>query len=321
MRALRFDRTGSLDVLKISDVPKPAPAPGEVLVEVKAAAVNPSDIKNVLGKMHETTVPRTPGRDFAGTVVAGSPQWLGQSVFGSGGDLGFRRDGSHAEFVAVPEVAVVKRPASLTPIQAAAVGLPYLTAWAALIDVAKIQPGETVLILGATGAVGGAAVRIAKQRGCRVLGTIRKRSEIARAGNLPVDDWIELETTELAKGIRAATGQKGADVVFDVVGGPMFEQCLASLARRGRQVAIASAELRVSFNLIDFYHNESRLFGLDTLKLSFAEAGAILRQIVPGFESGEFPAPDCQTFPLEQAPEIYRQINELKLKGKIVLTT
>src|SRR6516225_3169374 len=99
MRALRFDKTGSLEALKVSDIPKPTPGPNEVLVEVKAAAVNPSDIKNVLGGMHETTVPRTPGRDFAGTVVAGPSHLIGQSVFGSGGDLGFRRDGSHAEFV------------------------------------------------------------------------------------------------------------------------------------------------------------------------------------------------------------------------------
>ena len=321
MRALRFDKTGSLDALKISDVPKSTPGPGEVLVEVKAAAINPSDIKNVLGAMHETTVPRTPGRDFAGIVVAGPPHLLGQFVFGSGGDLGFRRDGSHAEFVVVPEVAVVAKPGRLTQVQAAAVGLPYITAWAALIEVARLQPNETVLITGTTGAVGSAAVRIARQRGSRVIGTIRKRSELARAGNLPVDDWIVLESAELSKGVRAATQAKGVDVVFDAVGGPIFEQCLASLARRGRHVAIASTgEARVSFNLIDFYHNESLLSGLDTLKMSFTEAGGILRQLVPGFESGEFQASDCQTFPLDSGPEIYRQIHESKLKGKVVLT-
>src|SRR3974377_925533 len=113
MRALRFEKTGSLDALQVANIPKPAPGPNEVLVEVKAAAVNPSDIKNVLGGMHETTVPRTPGRDFAGTVVAGPPQLLGQSVFGSGGDLGFRRDGSPAEFVTVPEGPVVLKPRSV----------------------------------------------------------------------------------------------------------------------------------------------------------------------------------------------------------------
>jgi len=320
MRALRFDKTGSLEVLRVSDIPKPALGPDEVLVQVKAAAVNPSDIKNVLGGMHETTLPRTPGRDFAGTVVAGPPELLGQGVFGSGGDLGFRRDGSHAEFVAVPELAVVIKPGSLDFAHAAAVGLPYITAWAALMEVARLQPAETVLIPGVTGAVGSAAARIAKWCGCRVLGAIRKQSEINKVRDLPVDVWIALESTELSKGAREATQGKGADVVFDVVGGPLFEQCLASLARRGRQVAIASAgQSRVSLNLLDFYHNESRLLGLDTLKLGFDEAAAILQQLAPGFESGEFPAPDCQTFPLDQAPEIYRQLHESKLKGKVVL--
>src|SRR5580765_7238032 len=168
MRALRFDKTGPLNSLKVSDIPKPAPGPDEVLVEVKAAAVNPSDIKNVLGGMHETTVPRTPGRDFAGTVVAGSPQLLGKAIFGSGGDLGFRRDGSHAEFVSVPHVAVVPKHGRLDFVHAAAVGLPYITAWAALMEAARIQPAETILIVGVTGAVGSAAARIAKWRGCRV---------------------------------------------------------------------------------------------------------------------------------------------------------
>ncbi len=321
MRALRFEKTGSLDALMVSEVPKPAPGPNEVLVQVVAAAVNPSDIKNVLGGMHETTVPRTPGRDFAGTVVAGPPTLLGQSVFGSGGDLGFRRDGSHTEFVAVPEAAVVLTPKKLDAVQAAAVGLPYLTAWAALIEVAKLQPGETVLVLGATGAVGSAAVRIARNRGSRVLGTARQRSEIAKARDLPVDVWIELENTDLSKGAREATQGKGADVVFDVVGGPMFEPCLTSLAWRGRQVAIATAgDARVSFDLRNFYHNESRLLGLDTLKMTFEEAAGILRKLASRFESGEFPAPECQTFPLECGPEVYRQIQESKLKGKVVLT-
>src|SRR5437879_6056122 len=106
MRALRFDKTGQLDFLAVQDIPKPVPATGEVLIEIKAAAVNPSDVKNVLGKMHETTLPRTPGRDFAGVVVQGPASLTGKSVFGSGGNLGFSRDGSHAEFLVVPEYAV-----------------------------------------------------------------------------------------------------------------------------------------------------------------------------------------------------------------------
>ena len=100
----------------------------------------------------------------------------------------------------------------------------------------------------------------------------------------------------------------------------MFENCLASLAWRGRQVAIGSnPEPRVSFNLVDFYHNECRLLGLDSLKLSFEEAAQTLRELTPGFESGEFPAPLVQAFPIAKGPEIYRGIYESRLKGKVVL--
>src|ERR1700692_3657038 len=106
MKALRFEKAGSLGELKVVDVPRPVPQANEVLVQVKAAAINPSDVKNVLGKMHETSAPRVPGRDFAGIVVEGRSDWLNKQVFGSGGNLGFGRDGTHAEFVTVPLTAI-----------------------------------------------------------------------------------------------------------------------------------------------------------------------------------------------------------------------
>src|SRR3974390_1251107 len=123
MRALRFEKTGSIDELVIKNIPTPIPGTGEVLVQVKAATVNPSDIKNVLGAMHETTVPRTPGRDFAGIVVDGPDALTGTAVFGSGGNLGFGRDGSHAEFVVVPEMGVVPMPKGFSFEQSAAIGV------------------------------------------------------------------------------------------------------------------------------------------------------------------------------------------------------
>jgi NADPH2:quinone reductase len=125
MKALRFENTGSLDGLAFQEIPQPIAKPGEVLVRVKAAAVNPSDIKNVLGGMHETTVPRTPGRDFAGIVEHGPTALSGQSVFGSGGNLGFGRNGSHAEFVVVPENAVLPMPKRFTFEQSTAIGVAY----------------------------------------------------------------------------------------------------------------------------------------------------------------------------------------------------
>lgn len=216
MRALKFYQTGSVDGLQIEEAPLPTPADGEVLVQVKAAAINPSDVKNVLGKMHETTVPRIPGRDFA----------------------------------------VLPLPKNLSFEQAAGIGVAYITAWTAMVDAAQIQAGETALILGTTGAVGSAAARIAHHRGARVIGTTRNPADTPAANLLTVDDWIDLRTVDLAAGVRALTNGRGADVVFDVVGGAMFERCLAALAWRGRQVAISSSpKPRVSFNLVDFNQN------------------------------------------------------------------
>jgi NADPH2:quinone reductase len=320
MRALRFNKTGSLDELVVMDVPRPKPGEGEVLVKVAAAAINPSDVKNVLGRMHETTTPRTPGRDFAGVVEEGPAEWVGKQVFGTGGNLGFGRDGSHAEFVVVPQEAALAMPKGLSFEQAAAIGLAYMTAWAALVDGARLQAGETALILGATGAVGGAATRIAHKLGARVLGTVRNQGDIPKPGTVPVDAWIDLETTDLAAGTRNATSGAGANVILDVIGGPMFEKCLGALAHRGRQVAISSGSMpRVSFNLVDFYHNESRLIGVDTLKLSFSEAANILRGLVPGIEQGDYPPPEVQSRPLESGPDAYREIEAGKIRGKVVL--
>ncbi len=320
MRALRFEKTGSLDGLSLRDIPVPAPAEGEVLVQVKAAAINPSDIKNVLGKMHGTTVPRTPGRDFAGIVADGPRERIGTSVFGSGGNLGFGRDGSHAEFLTIPAGAVLPLPRNASFEQGAGIGVAYMTAWAALVKAAQLRKGETVLITGTTGSVGGIAARMAHLLGARVFGTVRSTADLARVGDLPVDVWIDLQATELAQGVRTATGGRGADVIVDVVGGAVFETCLQALAWRGRQVAIASTpEPRVNFNLVDFYHNESHLFGVDSLKLTFDEAGDILRSLTPAIESGALPLPTVETFPLERAPDLYRGIAASTVKGKPVL--
>lgn len=320
MHALRFERVGSLDELSIREIPAPKPSAGEVLVRVKAAAINPSDIKNVQGKMHGTTVPRTPGRDFAGILVEGPKELIGTSVFGSGGNLGFGRDGSHAEFLTVPARAVLPLPRNASFEQGAGIGVAYMTAWTALVHSARIRKGETVLITGTAGNVASIAARIAHRMGARVFGTVRSKADLAKVGDLPVESWIDLQTTELADGVRAATAGRGVDVVFDVIGGVMFEKCLQSLAWRGRQVVIASnPEPRVNFNLVDFYHNESRLLGVDSLKLDFEETAEILRSLTPLIESGELPLPKVETYPLSQAPEIYRGIASSAIKGKPVL--
>ncbi|MGA8572305.1 MAG: quinone oxidoreductase family protein [Desulfobaccales bacterium] len=309
MRGLFFRNTGSLDNLKVEELPLPAPGAGEVLVQVLAAAINPSDAKNVLGKMGETKPPRIPGRDFAGRVVSGDSHWEGKSVFGTGGDLGFGRDGSHAEFVVVPVEGLVEMPPGFTYENAAAIGVEYLTAFAALVQIGAVQDGETVLVTGTMGAVGSAAARIAAWKGARVLGTVRSSRDLGKRDDLSKVAWIDLESRPLPESVQELTAGKGADLIVDVVGGPLFEPCLQSLAHRGRQIAIASAgDPRVTFNLVDFYHKEARLLGVDTLKLSFAEAAAILQALLPGFQEGIFPPPAVERISLDDAARAYQTV-------------
>jgi len=311
LRGLYFRNTGSLDNLQVEELPMPVPKASEVLIKVFAAAINPSDAKNVLGKMAETKPPRVPGRDFAGRVVTGDSRWDGKAVFGTGGNLGFGRDGSHAEFVAVPVEALVEMPPEFNYEQAAAIGLEYLTAFAALVRTGAVHDGETVLVTGTMGGVGSAAAKIAAWKGARVLGTVRSSRDLGKRDDLSMVEWIDLEARSLPESVKEFTEGKGASLILDVVGGPLFEPCLESLAQRGRQIAIASAgDPRVTFNLVDFYHKEACLKGVDTLKLSFDEAAEILKGLLPGFKEGIFSPPPVEVIPLDEAPGAYRAIVE-----------
>jgi NADPH2:quinone reductase len=325
MKALRFEKTGSLDELKIQEVPRPAPGPGALVVAVKAAGLNPSDAKNVLGKMHQTKTPRIPGRDFAGIVAVGTETYpAGMEVFGAGGSLGFDRDGSHAEYVEVPAEAIQPKPRGLTFEQAATVGIPYLTAWHSIIDVASLKDGEVVLITGTTGAVGDAAARIAK-RVCRatVLGTARRHTDAVRLRLLDyIDDLADLSagSISLPEQIREKTGGRGVNVVLDVVGGSLFEPCLQCLALGGRQIAIASSpNSNVTFNLVDFYHNQSHLIGVDSVQLSFKDSGRLLKIMLPYFESGDFASQgDPVSVGFDAVLDVYRELAEDLAKAKYV---
>jgi len=320
MRALRFERKGDLSGLREVTLDKPLPSQGEVLVRVEAAAINPSDVKNVLGKMAQTTLPRTPGRDFAGVVEEGPAGLVGQSVFGTGGDLGFLRDGSHAEYLTVPVEAAIPRPDNLDAAGAAALGLAYMTAWAALIGTARLKAGETVLITGVTGAVGSAAARIARFHGAKVLGTIRQRAEPDEHPDLPVDHYLNIADRPLPELVGAVTAGHGADLVLDAVGGPLFEPCVKCLAHRGRHTAIASTgDGKVTFDLVDFYHREGRLFGVDTLKMGFAESGEVLRGLLKGIEAGAFKPLFFETVPLGKAVAAYEAINAGVARKKQVI--
>src|SRR5689334_10503314 len=172
MKALRFSKFGPPSVLRIEEIPRPEPREGEALVKVKAAAINPSDVKNVSGRFSGTTLPRTPGRDFSGVVITGT-KYENAEVWGSGPGLGITRDGAQAEYVTVPEQALSLKPRTLSLEQAAIIGVPFITAWFALVRAAELEAGETILIIGAAGVVGRAATQIGNCRKARVLGAGR----------------------------------------------------------------------------------------------------------------------------------------------------
>jgi NADPH:quinone reductase len=153
MKSLRFAEFGLPSVLRIGEVQIPDPGEAEVLVHVKAGGINPTDIGNVAGHFKNTTLPRTPGRDFAGIVAKGKYH-EGDEIWGSSPTLGLVRDGSHPEYVVVPAETLSLNPKSLSMGQAAALGVPYITAWASVVSAARIKAGETILIVGAAGAVG-----------------------------------------------------------------------------------------------------------------------------------------------------------------------
>src|SRR5271168_1998285 len=314
MKALRFAEFGPPSVLRIQELAIPEPGEGEALVHVKAAAINPSDIGNVAGRFKTTTLPRTPGRDFAGTVAAGD-RYKGEEVWGCSSALGIIRDGSHAEYVVAPAETLSRKPQALSMAQAAMIGVPYITAWASVISAAQIQPGEIILIVGAAGAVGQAATQIANWKQARVIAADTSSDPIPGT-----DAVVNTKTEDLRERVFELTAGKGADVVFDTVGGPMFEPALRSLRAGGRQVAISSRDPRVSFDLRDFYHNSSRLLGVDSYGLTSRQIAEIESELQPGFESGVLKPPPIEIVPFEKAADAYSRVATGQAKAKQVLS-
>src|SRR5665213_90128 len=196
-------------------------AANEVLIEVKAAAVNPSDVKAATGLMPYAIFPRTPGRDYAGVVLDGPAGWIGREVFGSSGDLGIRRDGTHATHLAVEAEAVVEKPKDLSWEEAAGIGVPFVTAMEGFRRAGIPTSGETVLVMGVNGKVGQAAVQIATWNGARVIGVVRRNEPYEGHANSSVE-VIDASSGDVARRVRELTDGKGADIVFNTVGDPYF---------------------------------------------------------------------------------------------------
>ena len=282
-------------------------AANEVLIEIKAAAVNPSDVKAATGLMPYAVFPRTPGRDYAGVVIDGPADTIGREVFGSSGDLGIRRDGTHATHLVVEAEAVVEKPKNLSWDEAAGIGVPFVTAMEGFRRAGMPKKDETVLVMGVNGKVGQAAVQIASWHGARVIGVVSKNEPYQGHANSKVD-VIDASAADAAGRVRELTDGRGADIVFNTVGDPYFQAARKSLALRGRQILIATIERIVPFDILEFYRGQHTYVGIDTLALSSIETGAVLRELGPGFASGHlnpFPIKQNAIYPLEDTKRAF----------------
>src|SRR6202048_1386010 len=238
-----------------------ARAANEVLIEIRAAAVNPSDVKAATGLMAYAVFPRTPGRDYAGVVIEGPAGSIAREVFGSSGDLGIRRDGTHATHLAVEADAVVEKPKNLSWDEAAGIGVPFVTAMEGFRRAGMPKKDETVLVMGVNGKVGQAAAQIASWNGARVMGVVRKNEAYEGHAKSRVE-VIDASATDVATRVRELTDGKGADIVFNTVGDPYFQAAHKSLALRGRQILIATIiERIVPFNILEFYRGQHTYVG------------------------------------------------------------
>lgn len=293
----------------------------EVVVEIRAAAVNPSDVKAATGLMPYAVFPRTPGRDFAGVVVAGATELVGKEVFGSSGDLGIRRDGTHGTHVIVPTGGLVMKPTNVSFAEAAGIGVPFVTAIEGYRRSGMPTQDDVVVIFGVNGKVGQAAAQIATWQGARVIGIVRRDEGYEGHAVAPVE-VINAAVDNVAEKVRELTDGKGADIVFNTVGDPYFAAAHHSLAKLGRQILIAAINPVVDFNIFEFYRGRHSYYGIDTLALSCAETGAVLRGLLPGFETGAlkpYPLEEASQYQLDQIGDAYAAVLESSRRRVFIL--
>lgn len=292
----------------------------QAIIEIACAGVNPSDVKAAIGMMPYAIWPRTPGRDFAGTVVAGPSNLIGQQVWGSSGDLGIRQDGTHATHIALDLREVTPKPSNMTLAEAGAVGVPFVTAWLGYSRSGMPGPGDTVLVFGANGNVGQAAIQIATMLGARVIGVARgDEGYIGHATTAPV--MISSDREDVVATVRDMTGGKGAGLIFNTVGSPYFDAASDCLAKGGCQILIGTIERTMPFDILKFYRGEHRYIGLDTLSLSTEATITLLKAMTPHFEAGDlkpFPIQEAGIFGLHEAAPAYARVMKAT-RGRTVL--
>jgi NADPH2:quinone reductase len=240
MKAIVCKAWGLPDTLTVEDLPDLEAAPGQVVIDVKAAAVNFPDVLIIQGKyQYKPELPFTPGNEVAGVVHAVGD---GVSAFKPGDRvIAFSAHGGFAEQLTVPAHALMPMPPGMDFDTAAAITLTYGTSHHAVVDRAALQAGETMLVLGAAGGVGLAAIEIGKALGARVIAAASSDEKLAVCKAHGADVLINYSTEDLRAAVKAATGGKGPDVVYDPVGGDYTEAAFRAIAWRGRYLVVGFA--------------------------------------------------------------------------------
>ena len=340
MKAIRFHSFGDAEVLRYEEAPKPTPGPSDVLVHLHAAALNHLDVWVRSGAREKNIpLPHIPGSDGAGQVAEVGRQVksvragdriliypgisCGQCEYCRAGKenlcsayhvLGTLEDGTYAEFVRIPAASAVPIPEGMDFHQAAAFPLVFLTAWHMLVTLANLRSGETVLVHGARSGVGSAGIQVAKLVGANVITTVGTDDAIPRSKEIGADEIINYRSNDFVQEIRRLTAKRGVDVVFEHVGGEVFEKSLTVIRKGGRLVTCgATTEYVGSVDLRYVYSRHLTIFG------SFMGTKNELLEALKFFAKGKLLPIVDKVFPLSEAAEAQRRMESRKHFGKIVL--
>jgi NADPH:quinone reductase-like Zn-dependent oxidoreductase len=310
LRGIAINEFGGPEQMELMELPDPLVGPDIVVIDVKAAGVNPVDYKIRAGGMKERYVHHFPvgiGWDAAGVVEAVGPAVRdfapGDEVFAYCRKTDIS-DGTYAEKIAVPRTQVAHKPESASFVEAAAVPLAALTAWECLTEALELQPGQTILVTAAAGGVGHFAVQLARALGADVIGTASEPNhEFVRA--LGAAEAIDYRDGSVAEAVRASHPD-GVDAMLDVVGGDAQADARAALREGGRIVSIVDPTVKEAEGVEGFY-------------VFVRPDAASLRELARRYDAGELRAEIAETFPLEGAADAHRLVEEGHVRGKVVI--
>jgi NADPH2:quinone reductase len=324
MKAVLCKQYGPPDALVFENLPSPRPGDGEVVITMKAASVNFPDVLIIQNKYQfKPPLPFSPGSELAGVVKEVGP---GVQAFRPGDKvMAFTTYGAFAEEVKTEASRLIALPEGMDFIRGAAFVLTYATTDHALRDRAALAAGETLLVLGAAGGVGLAAVEIGSALGARVIACASSDDKLAVCREHGADATINYATEDLRERIKALTQGRGVDVIYDAVGGPYTEPAFRSIAWRGRHLVVGFAagdipKLPLNLALLKGASVVGVFWG-DFVRREPARFADSMRQLAKWYAAGKLRPHVSETFPLEKAAEALKLMAARKVKGKVVLTT